>query len=105
MCRKWSGSAFVSYAGFAREDFAWESGEELLVRYPSSPGFERVFCGRCGSSLAGWPTEADAKTVWVMMGSLAGQFDRTPSEHIFVGSKASWFEIKDDLVQHQEFPG
>lgn len=26
-----------------------------------------------------------------------------PTEHIFVGSKASWFEITDDLPQHEEY--
>ena len=26
-----------------------------------------------------------------------------PSAHIFVGSKARWFTITDDLPQHQEF--
>lgn len=25
-----------------------------------------------------------------------------PSEHIYVGSKAPWFEITDDLPQHEE---
>jgi hypothetical protein len=26
-----------------------------------------------------------------------------PTKHIFVGSKAPWFTITDDLPQHQEF--
>jgi hypothetical protein len=27
-----------------------------------------------------------------------------PERHIFVGSKALWFEITDDLPQHDELP-
>jgi hypothetical protein len=27
-----------------------------------------------------------------------------PERHIYVGSKAPWFEITDDLPQHDELP-
>ena len=27
-----------------------------------------------------------------------------PSKHIFVGSKAPWFEITDELPQYDEYP-
>jgi hypothetical protein len=27
-----------------------------------------------------------------------------PTCHVFVGSKAPWFDIEDDLPQHREFP-
>ena len=27
-----------------------------------------------------------------------------PTGHIFVGSKAPWYEIPDDLPQHAEYP-
>jgi hypothetical protein len=32
-------------------------------------------------------------------------FGIRPSEHIYVGSKAPWFEITDDLPQNQELDG
>jgi hypothetical protein len=38
-----------------------------------------------------------AGVVWT-----AGPRDRTA--HMFVGSKASWHEILDDLPQHDEYP-
>ena len=105
MCRKWSGSALQSYAGVKLADFRWARGEELLVRFPSSPGFHRVFCGRCGSSLAVWPTDPAAALTWVMLGTLDGDPGTAPTAHIFVGSKAPWFGIADDLEQHAGFPG
>ncbi len=105
MCRKWSGSAFLSYAGVKLVDFRWTRGEDLLGRFPSSSGFSRVFCSRCGSGLAAWPADPGADLTWVMMGTLDGDSRVKPSEHIFVGSKAPWFEIADALPQHREFGG
>jgi len=45
----------------------------------------------------------DGKYVHVALGSLADEPSIRPSEHIFVGSKAPWFEITDDLPQRQEY--
>jgi hypothetical protein len=36
------------------------------------------------------------------MGSLVDTPSIRPTEHIFVGSKASWFEITDALPQREE---
>jgi hypothetical protein len=36
------------------------------------------------------------------MGSLDDEPSIRPTEHIFVGSKAPWFEITDDLPQSEE---
>jgi hypothetical protein len=38
----------------------------------------------------------------VAMGSLVDAPSIRPTEHIFVGSKAAWFEITDDLPQFDE---
>jgi hypothetical protein len=37
------------------------------------------------------------------MGSLVDVPTIRPSSHIFVGSKAPWFEITDDLPQFEEY--
>jgi hypothetical protein len=39
------------------------------------------------------------------MGSLIDTPSIRPSAHIFVGSKAPWFEIVDDLPQFEEYAG
>jgi hypothetical protein len=41
--------------------------------------------------------------VHVALGSLADVPSIRPTEHIFVGSKASWFDITDDLPQSEEY--
>jgi hypothetical protein len=101
-CRKWSGSALLGYTAVARRDFRWTQGEDLLGRWPSSERVFRVFCSRCGSTIAAWPSDPAVESVWVMMGTLDDDPGVRPSLHIFVGSKAPWFEIADDLPQHRE---
>jgi hypothetical protein len=44
----------------------------------------------------------DGAYVHVAMGSLVDAPGIRPTKHIFVGSKAPWFEITDDLPQFQE---
>jgi hypothetical protein len=45
----------------------------------------------------------DGAYVHVAMGSLAEDPRIRPTEHIFVGSKAPWFEISDNLPQSEEY--
>ena len=101
-CRKWSGSAFVSYAGVAQKDFRWIDGEEMLGRFASSERIFRVFCTRCGSTLASWPSDPAVESVWVMLGTLDEDPGTRPAQHIYVGYKAPWFEIADNLPQRRE---
>jgi len=45
----------------------------------------------------------DGAYVHVAMGSLANEPTIRPTDHIFVGSKAPWFEISDDLPQSEAY--
>jgi hypothetical protein len=45
----------------------------------------------------------DGAFVQAAMGSLVDAPSIRPEEHIFVGSKAAWFEITDDLPQFDEY--
>ena len=45
----------------------------------------------------------DGAYVHVALGSLEDDPSIRPTEHIFVGSKAPWFEITDDLPQNEEY--
>ena len=58
-------------------------------------------CGVCGSLL--FSVVRDGAFVHVAMGSLVDVPSIRPTEHIFVGSKAPWFEITDDLPQSDEY--
>jgi len=44
------------------------------------------------------------RKIRVPYGSLTDEPTLKPTAHMFVGSKASWHEILDDLPQHDEYP-
>ena len=101
ICRRTSGAAFVTWGILAPDTFRWVAGEGAVQAYESSPGTARVFCGRCGSSLA---CTHGGVVGEVMMGTLDGDPGQRATDHIFVGSKAPWYEITDTLAQHDEWP-
>lgn len=99
MCRRFHGAAFTTRARVGAAHFRWLSGQDLLAIYESSPGVCWAFCRVCGSSL-GIP--AEGKLSDIALGSLDSDPGVRPAEHVFVGSKAPWFEITDLLPQHRD---
>lgn len=103
MCRKAHGTAFRARGRVATADLHWVRGENLLRFYESSPGEHRGFCSVCGSNIF---TRFTARPLEV--GLAVGILDHDPGErpacHVFVGSKAPWYEITDGLPQYEGFP-
>ena len=96
-CRKANGAAFETGAAIPVADFTLTAGEELIQRYESSPGMRRAFCRVCGSRA---PSKtADGKLWFVPAGLFDDDPGVRPALHMFVGSKAPWWEITDDLPQ------
>ena len=102
MCRKAHGAAFGTYARVNRSDFAWLSGEGHIASYRSSPSVARTFCRACGSTLQ-FITEARPESFALALGTLDDDPGVRPAHHIFVASKAAWFEITDGLPEHAEY--
>jgi hypothetical protein len=65
------------------------------------PDENHTRCLTCGSLL--FSVVRNGEYVHVAMGSLVDAPSIRPTAHIFVGSKAPWFEITDDLPQHDEY--
>ncbi len=101
MCRKSHGAAFATWAFVDPDQFRWSSGVEFVTGYHSSPDRERRFCRKCGSPLV---ATHGGKVTEVVLGSVDGEPGVRPSEHIFVGSKATWYEIADALPQFEGWP-
>jgi hypothetical protein len=98
MCRRIHGAAFGTYGAVSCGDFSWTAGEAQVRAYRSSDQMERTFCPECGSTLqAHLAVEPDE--IYVALGTVDGDPGCRPDAHIFVGSKAPWYEITDDLVQ------
>jgi hypothetical protein len=101
MCRKHHGAPFATFAAAARTGFRWISGEDRLGHYASSPPHgQRSFCTTCGTVA---PLILGDLVV-VAAGTLDGDPGIRVQAHMFVGSKAPWHSISDDLPQHDTFP-
>jgi len=98
-CRRTTGSAFKPFAGIEREKFTVTQGQDGLLIYGGDKAHD-AHCGKCGSLL--YSVVRDGAWVHVAMGTLVDTPTIRPGRHIFVGSKAPWFTITDDLPQHQE---
>jgi hypothetical protein len=99
-CRAATGSAFKPFAGIERRKLEVTDGTDNLLVY-GDDDLNDTRCAVCGSLL--FSVVREGEYVHVALGSLVDAPSVRPTEHIFVGSKASWFEITDDLPQAQEY--
>ena len=102
-CRRLHGAAFASFGGVPRNKFRYVSGEPDLKTYASSEEIDRVFCGNCGSNILA-DFKPEPEELYITLGTVIGDPECPPGYHQFVGSKAPWFQICDDLPQHDEWP-
>ena len=101
-CRAATGSAFKPFAGIEREKLELTDGEDALL-VVSDDDLNDTRCRECGSLL--FSVVRDGAYVHVALGTLADTPSMRPTKHIFVGSKAPWYEITDDLPQFEEHAG
>jgi hypothetical protein len=100
-CRRTTGSAFKPFAGIEREKLELVAGQDLTMRYGGESTYD-LHCGKCGSLL--YSDIGTGPYVHVTLGTLVDSPSIRPTAHIFVGSKAPWHTITDNLPQHEEFP-
>ncbi len=103
MCRRVHGTPFASYAALDPRHRRYTQGEELVRTYASSAEGVRTFCSRCGSKLE-FHTSKTPDEIWVAAGSFDGDPGIRSSSHIYVDSKAPWYEITDALKQYPGEP-
>ena len=87
------------------DKFRFRRGESLVRDFhlPGARYFGVAFCTACGSDV---PRKSVERNVAVIpAGGLDSDPGVRPSAHIYVGSKAPWFTITDQLPQFQEMPG
>jgi hypothetical protein len=99
-CRAATGSAFKPFAGIEREKLEVTDGAGALLVF-GEEDLNDTRCATCGSLL--FSVVRDGAYVHVALGSLVDAPSLRPTGHIFVGSKAPWFEITDDLPQFGEY--
>jgi hypothetical protein len=99
-CRRTTGSAFKPFAGIERNKLVVTQGEDHLMIFGDENGND-THCKMCGSLL--YSLVRAGAFVHVAMGTLVDVPTMRPTQHIFVGSKAPWFTITDDLPQYEGF--
>ena len=105
MCRRAHGAAFVTWVGVETRHFSLHDSDAALRWYASSPGAERGFCARCGSSMLfrseRWPGE-----MHVVVANLDAGADRAPMAHVFWDTHVEWADVdpNDGLPRKGEPP-
>ena len=98
-CRRASGAAFVTWAGFDADKFTILQGQP--VSYASSAGVIRTFCGACGTPLTYRRGDSPA-SIDITLGSMDDPQALKPADHTWTESRLSWIALTDQLP---EFPG
>lgn len=103
-CRRGRSAAHTTNLFTDPEDFEFTRGAELIAEYkvPEAQRFTVAFCTRCGSDVPRYFKERGM--VNVPAGTLDTDPGIRPQAHIFVASKAPWFDITDDLPRYAEAP-
>ncbi len=102
-CRRLHGAAYATFAGVSRDKFRYISGETDIKIYASSESNDRVFCTECGSNILVDPKQ-EPEALYISMSTVDGDPPHPTGYHAFVGSKAPWHEITDDLEQYDTEP-
>ena len=101
-CRMRTGSAFAAIGGASIDKLQITTGNKhLLIEGECSDGYG-ARCSRCYAFL--FAAVRSRQYVHVSLGVLAGTPSRLPDHHIYVASKAPWYEITDGLPQYDELP-
>ena len=101
-CRRARSALHASNYVVSNDAFRYTSGEDAVRSYrlPEAKFFAQCFCSRCGSAAP--RVDPERGIVVIPMGAFDDDPSHAPQEHIFVGSKASWFEIPGGLPQYEE---
>ena len=102
-CRRLHGAAYATFARVSRDAFRYVSGEGDIKLYASSDTIDRVSCAVCCSNILA-DSKPEPDVLYICMGTVDGDPPHPEGYHQFVGSKAPWHEITDNLGQHDAWP-
>jgi hypothetical protein len=100
-CQKATGAAFATWVGVKKDKF--EVTEGRLAIFNSSPGVERSFCGRCGTSLTYVAEERWPGEVSVLAPTLDDPGVAAPTAHVWVEHQLAWVKLADELPRREQF--
>lgn len=100
-CRQKSGTAFTANAKVKKSQWSITGPKELITEFEQKPGLFNAFCSKCGSPLYA-RSDLDPDYRRVRIGGFDGKIDVAITGHVWVSSKAAWYEIDDTIPQFKE---
>ena len=101
-CRRTTGAAMTTYAGFARGHVKFVKG--AVKAFASSPGVSRGFCATCGTPLSyegeRWPDE-----IHLFVCTFDDPASFRPQAHVYTAEQLPWLQIDDDLRRYAKTAG
>ena len=99
-CQRAVGAGFVTWVGVNPKNFHVTEGE--ITFCATSPGVQRGFCGRCGSSLT------FAGDGWTDIGVTAASPDEPriakPASNVYLDHKQPWVVLDESLRKYEKLP-
>ncbi len=100
LCRKSSGSAFLVWAVFRKDQLMWTEGVPHSVK--ATPAVIRKFCHQCGGPLSfQFCDDYSDQIIGVTVGTLDSPNDFPPTRHNWTSDQLAWLNIKDDLPRNR----
>jgi hypothetical protein len=94
-CQRRTGTAAAASAAVAPGSLSIVQGDEQVRVWAPEGGFQKAFCGQCGSGL--WSINPDnPEQLGVRLGAIDGDPGIRPAARQFVASAAAWEDIPDD---------
>ena len=100
-CQRRTGTAASANASIERGSLTLLSGGDLIRAWRPPDGYERLFCGECGSALFGRGRD-DPEDLTVRLGAIDGDPGVRPGFRQFVESAAPWETLPDDGLRRYE---
>jgi hypothetical protein len=103
-CRLGRAAAHATNVFYKLDQFRWVRGAPLVTEYkvPDARFHTAAFCSRCGGKVP--RPSPERGIVAVPAGSLDTDPGMRAQAHIFVASKATWFDITGPLPQFAQMP-
>ncbi len=96
-CRRASGGAVVTWAGYTQDTYEVIKGTP--VRFDSSPGVTRGFCGDCGSPMT-FESARWAGEVHIAVGTFDEPGDFPPQAHVYTQERLPWLHLDEHLKSY-----
>ncbi len=99
-CQRAVGAGFVTWVGAKPENFEVTTGQ--ITYCETSPGVQRGFCGRCGSSLT--YTGEGYTDVGITAATLDDPTIAKPESNVYLDAKQPWVMIDESLRRYDKMP-